>query len=229
MTHVLGFHVQCAVCPQRAFVATQPDKDWICPRCQDLSPGFGDVDVAQAEPYQHGGLTFVTEADPLAEAIMAELGTAGPAAKVTATVGDRVFMLGSFTENRDGLLTSSWYDRAELAKKCALPRCPVCQKLVGQGLHTEDGSPVCRKPIHAYIPTDPPTPITFTPQPTAHSPVGEFDLVGDIGEFGVLCACTEVFWAAGRDTAEHLHLEHSLQHQQAGGEDDEYPIGQVQG
>lgn len=47
---VLGWIVQCAVCPQRALVAAQPDGDWTCPRCAEVTGGFGDVDLAQAEP-----------------------------------------------------------------------------------------------------------------------------------------------------------------------------------
>lgn len=49
MTAVIGFHVQCNVCPQRALVAAQPDGDWTCPRCAEVTGGFGDVDVAAAE------------------------------------------------------------------------------------------------------------------------------------------------------------------------------------
>lgn len=47
---VLGFLVQCATCPQRAVVDNQPAQDWVCPRCSEVVGGFGDVDVAQAEP-----------------------------------------------------------------------------------------------------------------------------------------------------------------------------------
>lgn len=46
---VLGFIAQCSVCPQRAVVDTQPSGDWTCPRCAEVTGGFGDVDVAQAE------------------------------------------------------------------------------------------------------------------------------------------------------------------------------------
>jgi hypothetical protein len=47
---VLGFLVQCSICPQRAVVATQPAGDWVCPRCTAVAGGFGDVDIAQLEP-----------------------------------------------------------------------------------------------------------------------------------------------------------------------------------
>lgn len=35
MSAVLGYLAQCAVCPQQALLAEQPD-GWICPRCVDL-------------------------------------------------------------------------------------------------------------------------------------------------------------------------------------------------
>lgn len=47
---VLGFIVQCVVCPQQALVDEQLDGDWTCPRCAEVTGGFGDIDVAQAEP-----------------------------------------------------------------------------------------------------------------------------------------------------------------------------------
>jgi hypothetical protein len=46
---LLGFIVQCEVCPQQAVVATQPEPGWLCPRCAEVAGGFGDVDVAQGE------------------------------------------------------------------------------------------------------------------------------------------------------------------------------------
>jgi hypothetical protein len=52
---VLGFLAQCNVCPQQAMLATQPDKGWVCPRCAEVSGGFGDIDVAQAEPVTAAG------------------------------------------------------------------------------------------------------------------------------------------------------------------------------
>lgn len=74
MTAVLGFIAQCAVCPQRALLDAQPDGDWMCPRCTEVAepvripdeyaikprfvppPGFGDIDVAQAEPVGSPGV-----------------------------------------------------------------------------------------------------------------------------------------------------------------------------
>ena len=47
---VLAFLVQCAICPQQALVDAQPVGDWTCPRCAEVTGGFGDIDVAQAEP-----------------------------------------------------------------------------------------------------------------------------------------------------------------------------------
>lgn len=52
---VIGYLAQCAICPQRALLTVQLD-DWVCPRCAEVvptianEPGFGDVDVAAAEP-----------------------------------------------------------------------------------------------------------------------------------------------------------------------------------
>ena len=34
---MLGFLVQCSVCPQQALVATQPDGEWLCPRCAEVA------------------------------------------------------------------------------------------------------------------------------------------------------------------------------------------------
>ncbi|MCV7358510.1 hypothetical protein [Mycolicibacterium fluoranthenivorans] len=35
---VLGFLVQCEICPQRAMVAAQPSEDgWVCPRCTEVT------------------------------------------------------------------------------------------------------------------------------------------------------------------------------------------------
>ncbi|MGA5467155.1 hypothetical protein [Mycobacterium sp. NPDC050041] len=51
MTNAVGFIVQCEVCPQKAILAEQPQqpgRGYLCPRC--LASGFGDVDVAAAEP-----------------------------------------------------------------------------------------------------------------------------------------------------------------------------------
>ena len=33
---MLGFLVQCSVCPQQALVAAQPDGEWLCPRCAEV-------------------------------------------------------------------------------------------------------------------------------------------------------------------------------------------------
>lgn len=33
---VLGFLVQCNICPQQAIVATQPAEGWVCPRCAEV-------------------------------------------------------------------------------------------------------------------------------------------------------------------------------------------------
>lgn len=52
---VLGFLVQCQICPQQALVDAQPDGDWTCPRCAEVTGGFGDIDVAQAEPAGNWG------------------------------------------------------------------------------------------------------------------------------------------------------------------------------
>lgn len=229
---VLGFHVQCGICPQRAFVDAQPDGDWVCPRCSAVTPEARPAEPALATD----GLVFPTETDPLAAAILAEIQAVGAAAKVTAQVGDRVFVLDSYTQSDDGRMVAGWYDRAELVKRCALPRCPVCGLVVHvesvgdarNAVHAEDRTPVCRKPIEAFINTVPPTPIKFWPQHTAHSAIGEWNLVDEIGEFGALCLCTETFWAASKDTAYQLHIEHSVQDQPAL-DDDEYPLGLVQG
>ncbi|MCV7065627.1 hypothetical protein H7H51_07695 [Mycolicibacterium farcinogenes] len=51
----LFYIVQCSVCPQRAALAARPDPSgWTCPRCAEVTGGFGDVDVAQAEPVAAG-------------------------------------------------------------------------------------------------------------------------------------------------------------------------------
>ena len=34
---MLGFLVQCSVCPQQALVAAQPDGEWLCPRCAEVA------------------------------------------------------------------------------------------------------------------------------------------------------------------------------------------------
>lgn len=48
--NILGWIAQCD-CGQQALVATQPSGDWVCPRCAaNMRGGFGDVDVAAAEP-----------------------------------------------------------------------------------------------------------------------------------------------------------------------------------
>ena len=41
---LLGFLVQCSVCPQQALVAAQPDGEWLCPRC---------AEVAERAPVRH--------------------------------------------------------------------------------------------------------------------------------------------------------------------------------
>lgn len=33
---VLGFIVQCAVCPQKAVLSRQPAGEWVCPRCAEV-------------------------------------------------------------------------------------------------------------------------------------------------------------------------------------------------
>ncbi|MGE2714219.1 hypothetical protein ACQI4L_09190 [Mycolicibacterium litorale] len=38
MTPIIGFLVQCAICPQQALIAQQPDGDWLCPRCAEVAP-----------------------------------------------------------------------------------------------------------------------------------------------------------------------------------------------
>lgn len=39
---VLGFLVQCNICPQQAIVDTQPAEGWVCPRCAEVvEPLFG--------------------------------------------------------------------------------------------------------------------------------------------------------------------------------------------
>jgi hypothetical protein len=34
---LLGFLVQCSVCPQQALLDTQPDGEWTCPRCAEVA------------------------------------------------------------------------------------------------------------------------------------------------------------------------------------------------
>lgn len=47
---IIGYISQCAICPQTALTRTQhPKGGFICPRCREVV-GWGDVDVAQAEP-----------------------------------------------------------------------------------------------------------------------------------------------------------------------------------
>lgn len=38
---VLGFFVQCAVCPQQALVDGQPGGEWLCPRCAEVAEPAG--------------------------------------------------------------------------------------------------------------------------------------------------------------------------------------------
>lgn len=64
MTAVIGFQVQCNVCPQRALVVAQPEGDWTCPRCAEVTGGFGDVDVAQAERIVTGPVAGWTDPQP---------------------------------------------------------------------------------------------------------------------------------------------------------------------
>lgn len=52
-TRVLGFIVQCAVCPQKAVVATQPAGEWVCPRCVEVVDADGVVDACIACPSEH--------------------------------------------------------------------------------------------------------------------------------------------------------------------------------
>lgn len=48
---VLGYISQCGICPQKVIIrAPRPSSgQFICPRCREVT-GWGDVDVAQAEP-----------------------------------------------------------------------------------------------------------------------------------------------------------------------------------
>lgn len=48
---VLGYISQCTICPQKALTRTAhpADAPFICDRCRQVT-GWGDVDVAQAEP-----------------------------------------------------------------------------------------------------------------------------------------------------------------------------------
>lgn len=55
---ILGFILQCSVCPQRAIVATQPSGDWVCPRCAEVAPAvtvrtWFPGDPAPSEPPEH--------------------------------------------------------------------------------------------------------------------------------------------------------------------------------
>lgn len=94
MSELLGFIAQCAVCPQRAVVATQPTSGWVCPRCAgvvDEGAGFGDVDVSQAEPIT--AAVSVPAFDAFAQALYA-----APYDRATvAMVGDQKFILQTWT------------------------------------------------------------------------------------------------------------------------------------
>lgn len=46
---VLGYVSQCCLCGQRAVTLHPHGRDWECPKCVEVTGGFGDVDVAQAE------------------------------------------------------------------------------------------------------------------------------------------------------------------------------------
>lgn len=49
---VLGYLCHCDICGQRALTRSQhtPTRNpFVCPRCREVT-GWGDVDVAQAEP-----------------------------------------------------------------------------------------------------------------------------------------------------------------------------------
>lgn len=98
MTELLGFIAQCAICPQRAVVATQPTSGWVCPRCAgavDESAGFGDVDVAQAERIPSSALPVSMRADdPFAQALLDAPINHGMA---VAMVGDQRFILQTWT------------------------------------------------------------------------------------------------------------------------------------
>lgn len=48
---VIGYISQCDICPQKVIIlAPRPSGgQFVCPRCREVT-GWGDVDVAQAEP-----------------------------------------------------------------------------------------------------------------------------------------------------------------------------------
>lgn len=66
---VLGFISQCAICPQTALTRNQYPKAarFICPRCREVV-GWGDVDVAQAEPTAFRVNASADGDEPLGEA-----------------------------------------------------------------------------------------------------------------------------------------------------------------
>lgn len=46
---VIGYVSACDVCGQRVLTRSHPSADFTCPACREAM-GWGDVDVAQAEP-----------------------------------------------------------------------------------------------------------------------------------------------------------------------------------
>jgi hypothetical protein len=201
MTGVMGFIAQCEVCPQKAILIDQPD-GWVCPRCVEVTApvfalpprsrcslpgctschmpctdqviavklndgtirtervgakpdpdmmrraqrtvaevsamadrlmaetmvadhvgGFGDVDVAQADPIvqlQPQPLT-IPMSDPLAAAIVREVAQRPAQPLITALVGGRTFQFTGYTQRGGEPLETVWINEADLR----LPREPI--------------------------------------------------------------------------------------------------------
>lgn len=79
--------------------------------------GFGDVDVAQAEPLP---LSIPID-DPLAVAILAEVDRNPHGPLVTTFVNGRVFRLGGYTIAKGAPLSTVWIDEQKLRLASSLP------------------------------------------------------------------------------------------------------------
>jgi len=55
MTTVLGFIVQCQICPQRAMVDTQPEEGWVCPRCEEVTEPHDAEPARSTERHRDSG------------------------------------------------------------------------------------------------------------------------------------------------------------------------------
>ena len=89
MTAVWGFIAQCEICPQKAILGEQPAEPWICPRCAEVT-----------DPSPSVAAVTLPADDPLAQAIKAQsIKAAGPP-RVTADVAGNLFVLDSYSEER---------------------------------------------------------------------------------------------------------------------------------